>query len=156
MRQADGLRVLAIDPGERRLGIAISDPLGRIALPLEVRKRIGWTGDLAYLRKLVETYGVAEVVVGRPLTAAGTVGPQAESAARFALRLRAALRVPVVEVDERFSTAAADRAMREGGAGGRRRRRQRDAVAAALILQPYLDRRRGPLPGLDEGVMLPP
>lgn len=156
MRQADGPRVLAIDPGERRLGIAISDPMGRIALPLEVRERTGWSGDLAYLRKLVETYRVGEVVVGRPLTAGGAVGHQAESAARFALRLRAALWIPVVEVDERFSTAGADRAMREGGAAGRQRRRQRDAVAAALILQPYLDRRRGPLPGSDEGVMLPP
>ncbi|MBM3469412.1 MAG: Holliday junction resolvase RuvX [Armatimonadetes bacterium] len=156
MRHPEGPRVLAIDPGERRLGIAISDPMGRIALPLEVRGRKGWSGDLAYVRKLVETYGVAEVVVGRPLTASGTVGSQAESAARFALRLRAALRIPVVEVDERFSTAGADRAMREGGAGGRERRRKRDAVAAALILQPYLDRRRRPLPGSDEGVMLPP
>lgn len=156
MRLADGPRVLAIDFGERRLGIAISDPLGRIALPLEVRERTGWSADLAYLKKLVETYAVREVVVGRPLTAGGTVGSQAERAARFALRLRAAVGVPVVEVDERFSTAGADRAMREGGADGRERRRQRDAVAAALILQPYLDRRRGPLPGSDEGAMLPP
>ncbi len=156
MRQADGPRVLAIDPGERRWGIAISDPLGRIALPLEVRARAGWAGDLAYLRQLVDTYRVGEVVVGRPLTTRGSAGPQAQAAARLTLRLRSALRVPVVEVDERFSTAGADRALREGGAGGRRRRMQRDAVAAALILQPYLDRRRGALPGSDEGAMLPP
>lgn len=142
------MRALAIDPGERRLGLAISDPTGLIAMPLEVIERAGWARDLTRLRQIIETYGVTELIVGRPLTTRGEVGPQAREAARFAERLRATLELPVSEVDERFSTAGADKAMREGGRPGSVRRARRDAVAAALILQPYLDRRRaGPLPG---------
>lgn len=140
--------MLAIDPGKRRLGLAISDPTGLIAMPLEVIERAGWARDLARLRKVIEIYGVTELIVGRPLTTRGDVGPQARDAARFAERLRASLELPVSEVDERFSTAAADRAMREDGRRGPERRARRDAVAAALILQPYLDRQRGrPLRG---------
>ncbi len=135
------MRILAIDPGERRLGVAVSDPTGIIAVPVEVIQRRGWAKDLARLRHLMEIYQVTEIVVGLPLTESGTVGPQARVAARFAERLRASLAVPVTEVDERYSTVAAERSLRESGAG-RAARRRRDAVAAALILQPMLDRAR--------------
>jgi putative Holliday junction resolvase len=152
------MRILAIDPGERRLGIAVSDPTGFIAVPLEVIERAGWTKDLARLRHLVEIYQVTEFVVGRPHTAAGTVGPQAKTAARFAERLRAAINLPVAEVDERYTTAAAERSLREGGARRQTRRGRRDAVAAALILQPLLDRARHnePLRGSGGDAMLAP
>ncbi len=135
------MRILAIDPGERRLGLAISDPSGLIASPLGVVERSGWANDLRRLRRIVEEHAVGEVVVGCPLTLRGEVGTQAQEAQRFAARLRAGLRVPVIEVDERFSTAAAERAMRDAGSGATERCSRRDAVAAALILQPYLDRR---------------
>ncbi|MDR7483349.1 MAG: Holliday junction resolvase RuvX [Armatimonadota bacterium] len=134
------MRVLAIDPGERRLGLAISDPTGVVALPLEVIVRAGWARDLARLRQIVAVHGVTEIVVGRPLTMRGDVGEQARAAAAFAQRVRTALRLPVHEVDERFSTVAAQRAMHEAGA--RKIRGRVDAVAAALILQAYLDRTR--------------
>lgn len=152
------MRVLAIDPGERRLGLAISDPTGAIATPLEVLTRTGWARDLARLRALIDSYQVGEVVVGRPLTTRGTVGPQAEVAARFAALLRASLAVPVVESDERFTTAAAERSLQESGRRGPERRARRDAVAAALLLQTYLDRRRssGALRTPGEDVMLRP
>lgn len=152
------MRILAIDPGERRLGIAVSDPTGLIAVPVEVLERGSWAKDLARLRHLVELYQVTEIVVGRPLTAAGTVGPQAKTAARFAERLRTAIAVPVTEVDERYTTAAAERTLREGGARRQTRRRRRDAVAAALILQPLLDRARRdePLRGSGGDAMLAP
>lgn len=156
------MRTLAIDPGERRLGLAISDPSGTIAMPLEVIERHGWASDLKLLRRRIETYGVEEIVVGRPLTGRGTPGPQAEAAARFAARLREALALPVIEVDERFSTVAAERSLRDGGPRGRQRqardrRTHRDAIAAAFILQPHLDRRHAEaLRGSDEGVMLAP
>jgi putative Holliday junction resolvase len=151
-------RVLAIDPGERRLGLAVSDPTGVIALPLGVRHRVGWQRDLAYLREVIAQHDVDVVVIGRPLTTRGTEGPQALEASRLAARLREALGLPVHEVDERFSTAAADRALRETGRRPRERKARRDAVAAALILQPFLDRRaRGEaLRGPNEGVMLAP
>jgi putative Holliday junction resolvase len=152
------MRILAIDPGERRLGVAVSDPTGIIAVPIEVIERAGWAKDLARLQHLVALYQVTEIVVGRPLTAAGTVGPQARVAARFAERLRAALAVPVTEVDERYTTAAAERSLREGGHRRQTRRARRDAVAAALILQPLLDRarRNEPLRGSGGGAMLAP
>jgi putative Holliday junction resolvase len=113
---------------------------------------------VAYLRSVIAAHGVVAVIVGRPLTVRGTEGPAAREAARFAARLRAALTVPVHEVDERFSTAAADRALRESGRRARQRRGRLDAVAAALILQPYLDRQvaEEPLRGSSEGVMLAP
>jgi putative Holliday junction resolvase len=135
------MRILAIDAGERRLGVAVSDPSEAIAQPLEVVLRRGWAKDIAHVRALVQQYEIGEVVVGRPLTLRGEAGPEAARAAGVAARLRDALEVPVIEVDERFTTAAADRAMREGGQPASKRRRRRDAVAAALILQPYLDRR---------------
>ncbi len=151
-------RVLAIDPGERRLGLAVSDPGRTIALPLEVRTRKGWRADLEYLRGIVAGHDVDTIVVGRPLTGRGTEGPQAREAARFAARLRDAVSVPVHEVDERFSTAAAERALRATGRSPRERQERRDAVAAALILQPFLDRRSdaGPLRGPNGDVMLAP
>jgi len=135
------VRILAIDPGARRLGLAISDPSETIASPLGVIERSAWKADLQRLRKIVEDSAVGEIVVGRPLTMRGEVGAEAREAERFAARLRAALSVPVVEVDERFSTVAAERAMRDAGSRAAQRRARRDAVAAALILQPYLDRR---------------
>jgi len=152
------VRVLAIDPGERRLGLAVSDPTGVIALPLEIIERAGWASDLDRLRRVIHTHEITEVVVGRPLTTRGTIGPQAQVAGRFAARLRSALALPVTEVDERLSTAAAERAVREAGRGASRRRTRSDAVAAALILQPYLDQRRrgGPLRGPKGDAMLPP
>lgn len=135
------MRILAIDPGARRLGLAISDPSHTIATPLAVIERSAWKTDLRRLQTIVDEHEVGEVVVGRPLTMRGEAGDAARGAGQFAARLRRALAIPVVEVDERFSTVAADRAMRETGGGGARRGARRDAVAAALILQPYLDRR---------------
>jgi putative Holliday junction resolvase len=150
-------RILAIDPGERRLGFALSDPTQTIASPLAVYARVGWARDLAHIRALVETHDVTTIVVGRPLTLRGTAGPQADRAQAFASRLRDAVAVPVVDVDERLTTAAADRLLRERGARASTRRRARDAVAAALILQTFLDRRAAePLRPQDEGVMLAP
>ncbi len=151
------MRILAIDPGERRLGLAVSDPSGTIAMPLEVIERAGWARDLDRLRRVIETHHITEIVVGRPLTLRGTIGPQAQAAGRFAARLRSTIALSVTEVDERFSTAAAERAMRQAGSRASQRRSRRDAVAAALILQPYLDRlRTGPLRGVGGDAMLPP
>lgn len=151
-------RVLAIDPGERRLGLALSDPGRTIALPFEVRTRRGWNADLEYLRGVIAGHDVDTIVVGRPLTTRGTEGPQAREAGRFAARLRDAVVVPVHEVDERFSTAAAERALREAGRSPAERRKRRDAVAAALILQPFLDQRSEAraLRGPNGDVMLAP
>jgi len=135
-------RVLALDLGARRIGVALSDPGGVIAQPHGVIERRGLRETLEHVAALVAAHGVARVVVGEPLTLAGHAGRQAAAAARFVRALQARVPVPVERVDERLSTAAAERALLAGGASRARRRATRDAVAAALILQTYLDRRR--------------
>jgi putative Holliday junction resolvase len=154
------MRILALDVGERRIGLAISDPDGRVAVPLETLERRDEDTDLRALADLVEREGVQVVVVGLPLSLDGSVGPQAERTQAFARRLAEAIPRPLEMWDERLSTVAAERALtpsrlsvrrarRLPHAGERRRppeRRQgaRDALAATLILQAYLDSRRRP------------
>jgi putative Holliday junction resolvase len=153
-------RVLALDVGERRIGLAISDPDGRVAVPLETLERRDEDADLRALASLVEREDVQVVVVGLPLSMDGSVGPQAERTQEFARRLAEAIAWPVEMWDERLSTVAAQRALAPQDPAGRRRRhpqraseqrralerRQgaRDALAATLILQAYLDSRRRP------------
>ena len=151
------MRVLALDVGERRIGLAISDPDGRVAVPLETLERRDENADLRALADLVEREGVQVVVVGLPLSLDGSVGPQAERTQEFARRLAGVIPRPLEMWDERLSTIAAERARapsrpptrrgkRRAGTSERRRppeRRQgaRDALAATLILQAYLDSR---------------
>lgn len=136
------MRILGVDPGEVRLGLAVSDELGLTAQGLPTWVSRGRSADLAHLRALVEELGVAEVVVGLPRNMDGTIGPSAEAARELAEDLRTALGLPVSLWDERLTTQAATRALTEAGVSRRRRRGRVDAVAAALILQGYLDRAR--------------
>ncbi len=131
--------VLGLDPGERRIGVAVSDPRGVIARPLTVIERRSFKEDAARLRALVEARGVERVVVGHPVGMDGKTGTAARSARRYSNRLRAALGVEVALWDERLTTAEAERAMLSAGESRARRREVRDAVAAALMLQNYLD-----------------
>ena len=144
-------RVLALDPGSRRIGVALSDELGILATPLCILQRPGHERAAA-VAELVQEHGVVEIVVGYPRTLYGEVGPQARRVERFVEELRGAIDAPVRLWDERYSTAeAADRlaATRKPSAGrhGRAARLAAphvDAVAAAVILQEYLDSRRSP------------
>jgi putative Holliday junction resolvase len=137
------VRILGLDPGERRIGIAISDPTGTLAHPLQTLVRGSREEDFAAIAALVVEHDVELVVVGWPLSLDGTEGPQARRVARYTDALAACLPVPVVSWDERFTTAAADEILRQiRGRKGRRRARARgqvDAIAAAVILQSYLD-----------------
>lgn len=130
---------MGLDPGERRIGIAVSDELGLIARPLEVIHRRSWQKDLQRIRELASAHGVGRIIIGWPLTLSGERGPAALWSEHFAERLREALDQPVELWDERFSTAEARRyqSLRE-----RRRGSPVDAVAAAVMLQHYLDGRR--------------
>jgi putative Holliday junction resolvase len=134
-------RVLGLDLGDVRIGVAISDDERRLAVPLGT-VRTGAPHDLRAIAELVREHGVALVVVGHPRSLSGERGEAARKAEAFAEALRAALPVPVVLQDERLSTAEAERALREAGAGGRRRRRAVDRSAATVILQAYLDAHR--------------
>jgi putative Holliday junction resolvase len=136
------VRRLGLDIGERRIGVAVSDPSGRVATPLKVLDARDLARDPSPLRLLVEDYGPGELVVGLPLTLAGEEGPQAAIVKMTAQRLLEPLGVPVVYHDERLSSAQAERAMADAGADGRARRGSVDMVAAAVLLQSYLDASR--------------
>jgi putative holliday junction resolvase len=137
-----GGRVLAIDYGRRRLGLAISDPLRLTARPLATWIRSNRRHDLARLRRLCREQEVNLIVVGWPLQLAGTQGEMAGEAARFAERVRADLGIPAELMDERLSSWEAEQTLSES-AGGKSRARGRkqlglDDVAAAVILRDYL------------------
>jgi putative pre-16S rRNA nuclease len=134
-------RCLGLDVGEKRIGLALSDPLGWTAAPLPTLTRTGWKGDLARIRELVERWEVRRIVVGLPIRMDGTSGEAAERTQQFADRLKSALRVAVETWDERLSTREAERMLI--GADMRREKRKQviDGVAASLILQGYLDYR---------------
>ncbi len=133
------MRVLALDVGDKRIGVAISDPGQVLARSLKVIHRSSRQEDFAVVARLVEEYGVEKVVVGYPWSLDGTVGEQAEEVERYAAGLAESLAVPVLLWDERFSTVSAERLMREAGLRGKKKRERIDAVAAAVILQDYLD-----------------
>ena len=134
-------RVLGLDLGDARIGVAISDDDRRVAVPLG-RVRAGAPHDLKAIAGLVGENGVTAVVVGHPVSMSGVRGARARQAEEFAGALRGFLSVPVELHDERLSTVEADRALREAGASGRDRRRSVDRSAATIILQAWLDARR--------------
>jgi putative holliday junction resolvase len=132
-------RVLGIDIGTVRVGLAVSDPNGLIAQPLDVVPRESASDAIAERTRELE---VGEVVVGIPLRMDGSHGPEADAAESFARALEGLLDVPVARWDERLSTKEAERAMRTAGADSRKQRGLVDKVAAAMVLQSFLDSRR--------------
>ena len=137
------MRVLGLDIGETRVGVAVSDAEGRVATPLTVLDARSLEADATPLARLVEEYEAGMLVVGVPLTLGGDEGPQARDVRARAERLSATAGVPVAYWDERLSTAEARRAMREAGLTEREQRGALDKVAAALILQGWLDAKHG-------------
>jgi putative Holliday junction resolvase len=131
------MRVLGLDLGERRIGVALSDPNGWLATPLTVLSRGSREDDFSAILALIEQHQVDRVIVGYPRSLDGTVGPQARRVEKYAAQLRTRLQVPLILWDERLSTAHAERLIHE--AGKRVQRERIDAAAAALILQSYLD-----------------
>jgi putative holliday junction resolvase len=131
-------RVLGLDLGDARIGVAISDDRRRIAVPLGTL-RTGAPGDVKAIADLVHGHDVTLVVIGHPLHLSGEAGERAHHAERFAEALDAFLDVPVLLQDERLSSVEADRALRQAGASGRERRRTVDRSAATVILQAWLD-----------------
>ena len=136
------MRILGLDVGERRIGVALSDPLGLTAQRLTVLERSGGHDDLDAVCALIDKHQVASVVVGLPLTMRGTHGPQAQRATSFAQALRRQSAVPVQLVDERLTTVEGERALLATDASRRKRKQVIDQVAAQLILQHYLETQR--------------
>ena len=137
-------RVLAVDYGRKRLGLAISDPLGLTARPLATWTRANRRQDLARLRTLCREQEISRIVVGWPLQLGGASGEMASEAARFAERIHKDLGLPVELVDERLSSWEAEQAIAEASAekprSRNRKERSLDEVAAAVILRDYLRR----------------
>jgi putative Holliday junction resolvase len=135
------VRRLALDIGERRIGVAVSDPSGRVATPLVVLDARELARDISPLRRLIDDYEPAELVIGLPLTLSGEEGPQAASIRATVRRLIEPLGIPLTYHDERFTSTDAERAMAAAGADSKARRGSVDMVAASLLLQSYLDTR---------------
>ncbi len=135
------MRILAIDFGTRRIGLALSDALGITAQPLETLQRHSQKADLARLRELVEECGVSLVIVGLPRNLDGSPGALWDEVERFREMLRKELSCPVEGWDERLSTAEAERILISADVSRRKRRKVVDKIAAALILQSYLEAR---------------
>lgn len=130
--------ILGVDPGERRVGVALADEETRFARPLEVIDARE-TDPVARIADLVAEHTISLVVVGKPVSLSGGDGVAVANAAPFVAALRDALPVEVVEHDERLTTVIAERGLRAGGADRAARKRIRDAVAAQVMLQGYMD-----------------
>lgn len=133
-------RVLALDHGSVRIGVAVSDPLRIVATPLEVIPVAEFTARLA---ELIAEYRPTEIVVGLPISLSGREGRAADAARKFGQEVAGASGLPVHFVDERFTTASAEAALLEGGVKRRSRRQKVDRVAAAVILRQFLDQTSG-------------
>lgn len=133
------VRVLGLDVGDRRIGLALSDETRTLATGLPTLERVGPKKDVKAVADLARRHEVGHIVVGLPRRLDGSIGPQAEKVREFTSRVRAAVSVPVVEWDERFTTVIAEQTLIEGGVRRSDRRKVVDKVAAVLILQNYLD-----------------
>jgi len=133
------VRVLALDVGEKRIGVAVSDPLGIAARGLAVLKRTDLPADLAEIARMAREEGAGLVLVGLPLELGGEEGEASRRVRIFAERVREATGLEVLLWDERLTTVQADEVLRGRGLGWRERKRVVDRVAAAAILQEYLD-----------------
>jgi len=137
------VRVLGVDPGAKRVGLAISDPTGTIAQPLATVSAEPRDTLPVRLAEVARENGALSIVVGLPRRLDGSLGPEAKAARVLAADLRRVSKLQVELVDERLTTAAAERSLLESGVRREKRRANIDRVAAALLLQTHLDRRRG-------------
>ena len=135
------MRIMALDVGDRRIGVATSDELEIVATPREVLRRDG--REMERLAEWVKTEEIGLVVVGMPFNAAGERGPQAQKVMRFIELLRPRLDVPIEEWSEELSTWEAETMLIEAGRRREQRRQVVDKLAASVILRSYLDHRRG-------------
>ncbi|MBM3948312.1 MAG: Holliday junction resolvase RuvX [SAR202 cluster bacterium] len=136
------MRIMALDVGDRRIGVALSDPLLLMASPLTAIVRRTLSADIDAILRLASENEIGDIVVGVPISLLGRKGPQAQTCLAFAKALSQQAPVPVHTHDERFSTFEAERRLRDAGAKPSRDKGRVDAAAAAVILQGYLDKRR--------------
>jgi putative Holliday junction resolvase len=136
------VRILAVDPGSKRVGLALSDPTETIAQPLPTMPAEPGDSLPTRLVEIARSHEVERIIVGLPLRLDGTHGPEAVAARKLAGAIRRQARLPVELVDERLTTVAAERALLAGGVKRDARRQGVDRVAATMLLQGHLDQRR--------------
>ena len=127
------MRLLGLDVGEKRIGVAVTDPIGLFAQPISTIMR--GVHDIEEIEALVKEYDITEVVVGLPVNMNGSLGPGAEKVQEFAQKLKEVLTVPIVFEDERLSTSMAERMMIDADVSRRKRKNSVDKIAAAIILE---------------------
>ena len=137
-----GVRIMGLDFGTKRIGVAVSDELLLTAQGLDTIRRKELKSDLALIKGVVDSNGVGEVVVGLPLNMNGTYSEKTREAVLFVGELEKVISVPVKTWDERLTSMQADRAMLEGDMSRAKRRKLSDRLAAQIILQSYLDSRK--------------
>jgi putative pre-16S rRNA nuclease len=132
-------RTLALDYGDRRIGIALSDERGIAARPLMTLERVSWRDDLDHLNRIIREHDVRRIVIGLPLDMDGARGRRARLTESIMQRIRGATGLPVIAWDERLTTVQAERILISGDVGRARRRKVIDQVAAVILLQTWLD-----------------
>lgn len=130
---------MALDVGDRRIGVALSDPLQILASPLQTIIRTSDDHALLEIASLVNKHGVEKLIIGLPYSLDGTIGPQAEKVLSFKDKIAARLNIDVVLQDERLSSVTANQKLKEAGKKSARLKEKIDAAAATVILQSYLD-----------------
>ncbi len=143
MGDVPSTRYMGLDIGDRWIGVALSDPSGILASPLTILRRSEDLTDLKAINNLIDEHGVGRVIVGLPRSMDGSLGRQAEKVKDFTGKLSGHIQPPVEFRDERLTTVSARRLMREAGAKKSKRSRRDDAIAAAVILQGFLDEKPG-------------
>lgn len=133
------MRIIGLDVGDKTIGVALSDPLGWTAQGLEVIRRDNIEKDLARLDEIIQEYSVEKILVGLPKNMNATIGPQCEKVLAFVELLKERFDLPIKTWDERLSTVAAERMLIQADVSRSKRKKVIDKMAAAVILQGYLD-----------------
>lgn len=133
------MRMIGLDYGDARIGVAVSDALGWTAQPVGALSENGWEAQIKKIMEIVEEYQAEMFVIGMPRNMNGTIGPRGELTRDFAALLRERSGMEVVEWDERLTSRAAHRALAEGNVHGKKKKGKVDTISAVFILQGYLD-----------------
>ena len=141
------MRILSLDIGKRRIGVAVSDPLGLVARPVQTLQSVSLNADVAKVIEIARELEAEKIVVGDPLHMSGDAGTMSNRAHKFGEALHEASGLPVEYCDERLTSVEAQRILQESGVPPRKARGQIDAVAAAVILQSYLNTLKPPRSG---------
>ncbi len=136
------MAILGLDYGEKRIGVALANSEGLLVIPMTIIERTREKADLDKVLALVEGYEVERIIVGLPLSLDGAIGKQAEEALAFSKALSRHIKIPVDMWDERYSTVDAESLFLDAGMKREKRRERRDAMAAAIILQDYIDNKK--------------